>query len=233
MLAIGGIGGGFLLGMLIGAEISFGMAVALPLVLGGLGAWWGAKADQARYDAQAQKMLVSEEQARSQVMQTHLLDEVVVNVESDQFVGIAWDARKIVAQDAGGAVLSFSFEALTDVELEVQTDTSSQTEGQITTNRGSQLFGVAVGGAAFGVGGAVVGGLTGSQRTSSVTTSNTSEVGYILRCRFLDRRNPIVETVVYRAGVGVHCWQLLAARQVTARRFHAHLSNILHENRTR
>jgi hypothetical protein len=117
-----------------------------------------------------------------------------------------------------------------DVDLKVDTETYTETSGEMSTKRGSQLIGAAVGAASFGTAGALVGGLSATQTVNSTTISDTFEVELVLRSRLLDRKHPIVETEFYkmRKGQAIN----LPVRKALALRFHAHLSNILHENRT-
>lgn len=178
--------------------------------------------DEARVQHQAMMRSVVEE---------HGLDEAFVASESGQFIGIAWDAKRIALKGRRGGAMTLEFANLVDLEVEIQTETFTETESETRTNRGSQIFGAAVGGLAFGPAGAIVGGLSAPQTTSSSTSSSTMEVGYVLRCRTLDRKDPLHEIEFYRSSSRV-LWPPLAERKNAIQRFHAHLSNIVHMNST-
>ncbi len=170
--------------------------------------------------------------ASSSLQITHQLDEVFVNIDEDKFVGINWSNEEIVAGAVSGKVNRSNFSQLADVEMEIGRYTVSEDDYQTTTDRGSQIFGAAAGGALFGPVGAVVGGLSGSKSTSGSSYS-TEEISKIdLRMRFRDRAQPIVEIPFYKIDRGPMYTEKQGERLDAARRFHACLSNILDEKKS-
>ena len=95
-----------------------------------------------------------------------------------RMMGLRTKGRKIVIKPQNGSVIELDYDALRSVTLTPVMSSYSESSGEVSTRRGSQLIGAGVGAALAGPLGAVVGGLTGSQRqqTSTTTLSSTDDL---------------------------------------------------------
>ncbi len=87
-----------------------------------------------------------------------LVDDLYVSAVNQSILGISFGTRKLIVGSAGRPI-AYSFSDIIEVELVRNGVTLTQ------TNRGSQLVGAAIGGAALGGVGALIGGVTGSSRS--------------------------------------------------------------------
>lgn len=75
-------------------------------------------------------------------------------------------------------LITRSHEKELDYENLISVEVLQDNATVISTSRGSQLAGAAIGGALFGVAGAVVGGLSGSQTSSSKVKKNSTKINH-------------------------------------------------------
>jgi hypothetical protein len=144
-------------------------------------------------------------------------DELFVSSFDGTFIGICFDQTLIVV-GKNETEKTYGFSQIAEVTVLRDGSTISN------TNRGSQLAGMAVGGLALGGLGALVGGVTGSSRTSETIKSLK------IKIRVDDREEPLHQVTFFKmdAGKGVKPDSVLIQHIVpTMDNIHAHLLNAM------
>jgi hypothetical protein len=154
---------------------------------------------------------------RERLAAIYTFDELFVSNFDTTFIGICFDQTLIVV-GKGETEKTYRFSQIAEVTVLRDGTTISN------TNRGSQLAGMAVGGLALGGLGALVGGVTGSTRTSETVKSLK------IRIRVDDRDEPLHQVTFFTmdTGKGVKPDSVLIRHIVpTMDNIHAHLLNAM------
>ena len=142
--------------------------------------------------------------------------EFFVSSNDHSFIGVDFTAQTVIL-GKGDHETSYDFKRIAKVELVENGATLTQ------TNRGSQLLGAAVGGLALGGVGAIVGGLSGSSRSSDRIKH------LFIRIVVDDTANPLHQVTFLDCRASKKGWDsngFLAKSAIeTANRFHALLIN--------
>jgi hypothetical protein len=128
------------------------------------------------------KMAIS---ATTESLRSFHLDYAIVD-PAGRMIGLRTKSRKIVIKPQDGAVIELDYDALRSVTLTPVMSSYSESFGEVSTRRGSQLIGAGVGAAVAGPLGALVGGLTGGQKQQSSTTTLSSTDDLELEMFFRD-----------------------------------------------
>ena len=147
----------------------------------------------------------------------HKLDEIFVSPSGSDVVGFRFNDDKLLLGNLLNATL-YSFSEISSVDV--------FRDGEVLnrTNRGSQIAGVAVGGAIFGLAGAIIGGVTGSSKSSTLVKA----IG--LKIVVDDQAKPNHTVTFFRApkSAGVRTTDFLLVEAVKKmERAHAHLVNAM------
>lgn len=113
----------------------------------------------------------------------------VVDPDS-RMIGLRPASKQVVARTRDGTFVELTYKALRSVSLTPVLCTFSESSGQTTTRRGSQIIGASLGGVVAGPLGMVVGGLSGGQTHQSITTTNSSTGDLELEVFFRDDQLP-------------------------------------------
>jgi hypothetical protein len=167
--------------------------------------------------SQAKKNATLAATTRDRVAAIYTFDELFVSNYDATFIGICFDQTLIVV---GKSETEKTYRFSQIAEVTVLRDGSTISN----TNRGSQLAGMAVGGLALGGLGALIGGVSGSTRTSETIKSLK------IRIRVDDRDQPLHQVTFFKinGGKGVKPGSVLIHGAVPKMdNIHAHLLNAM------
>jgi len=153
-----------------------------------------------------------------------------VRLPNAQAFGIAWAEDAVIMGDTVETAEPISFAVIRDANIEVDGVNVTETRSTSSTNRGSQLVGGAVGAAALGPVGLLLGGLSGSSTTTgrSVETRKIKSIKLVIRVS--DRKAPVRTFAFHDAGYAEGSDATVLKDQIEkAAHFHALLTNMIED----
>lgn len=153
-----------------------------------------------------------------------------VRLPDTQAFGIAWAEDAVILGDTVETAEPISFAVIRDANIEVDGDNVTETRSTSSTNRGSQLVGGAVGAAALGPVGLLLGGLSGSSTTTgrSVETRKIKSIKLVIRVS--DRKAPVRTFAFHDAGYAEGSEATALKDQIEkAAHFHALLTTMIED----
>lgn len=153
-----------------------------------------------------------------------------VRLPDTQAFGIAWTHDAVIMGDTVEMAEPVSFAMIRDANIEVDGINVTETHATSSTNRGSQLVGGAVGAAALGPVGLLLGGLSASSTTTgrSVETRKIKSIKLVIRVS--DRKAPVRTFAFHDAGYAEGSEATVLKDQIKkAAHFHALLTNMIED----